>query len=219
MLRVRPNGFTILAAMSMLVCALPTKANTPATDDEAGIVTAIWHAQNFNFDYHSSSTQYSCVGLSAKIGSILRAVGAHESLSVQVQCNGSMALDARAQIFVMTPIEATEENVRAVTTYDSHDQLVARVRNVELVTANDLPRFSATWRKIKLSRVRALRLEAGDCDLIRGMREHVFPRLSIEVTRTSVACSGGTATRTRPTLEVAALVPLEAPAPVAYVER
>jgi hypothetical protein len=192
-----------------MACAPLSKTNAPDLDT-AVPVTAIWRTQNLNFDYHGTSARYSCSGLRAKISSILRAVGAHESLRVELQCNaGLIARGARAQIVVTTPIEATEENVRAATTYDSRDHLVARLRSVHPPTAGDIQRFPATWRRIALSSDRRVRLDAGDCDLIRGMREQIFSKLSIQMTRASFNCSSGSAPHVRPTLEVTALVPLD----------
>jgi hypothetical protein len=231
MLRLRLNGPVLLAAVGMMVWASTSNATTPTegpsslastsvqADSGSGMLTAIWRTVSLTFDYHSNSVQYSCAGLGTKITRILRAVGAHESMVVQMQCNGrSFTNDARAQIVVATPVEATEENVRSETTYDGRDLLVARIRNVDLPGAGDVQRFAAEWRTVALSRDRRLQLEPGDCDLLRGMREQVFPKLSIRVTRTSSYCSSNTATRTRPTVEVAALVPLEA-IPVAYATR
>jgi hypothetical protein len=231
MLRLRWNRPVLLAAIGMMVCALqanattPTEASAPALTTPTGanttgsVLSAIWRTHSVNFDYHSTSVQYSCSGLRNKIGSILRAIGAHDSLSVEMQCNGrSLATDARAQIVVRTPVEATEENVRIATDYDGRDRLVARMRNVDLPGASDIQRFAAEWRTISLSRDRSVQLDSGDCDLLRGMREQVFPKLSIQVTRTSSQCATGTATRMRPKLEVVALVPLEA-IPVAYAPR
>lgn len=231
MFRLRLNGPALLAAIGMMVCALQANATTPAegsapalrtptgADSTGSILSAIWRTHNLNFDYHSTSVQYSCSGLQNKIGRILRAIGAHDSVSVQMQCNGrSFTTDARAQIVVTTAVEATEENVRIATDYDGRDRLVARMRNVSLPGASDIQRFAAEWRTVSLSRDRSVQLDSGDCDLLRGMREQVFPKLSIQVTRASSHCNSGTATRVRPTLEVAALVPLEA-IPVAYAPR
>src|SRR5262245_44156555 len=147
MLRLALSVPAIVSALCMACAPLP-KATAPNLDT-AVAVTAIWRMQNVNFDYHGTSARYSCSGLRAKIRSILRAVGAHESLLVEIRCNaGEFPRVARAHIVVATPIEATEENVRAATTYDSTDQLVARLRGVRPLTANDIQRFPAVWRRI-----------------------------------------------------------------------
>jgi hypothetical protein len=216
MLRRRLTGPAILAALAMMVCVLPSNATTPA--ETPSVLTAIWRTHSLNFDYHSNSVQYSCASLRSKIGNILLALGAHESVRVEMQCGSSFATHARAQIVVTTPVEATKENVRSATDYDAHERLVARMRQIDLPSANDLQRFPAQWRKIALSRDRKLQLNAGDCDLLRGMHEQVFPKLSIQITRASLNCSSSAAKRARPTFEVMALVPLEA-IPVAYVQR
>jgi len=202
----------ILAAIGMMVCTLPVSASAQT---DAPIVTAIWQTQNLSLDYYSSTVRYSCAGLRSRIGYILRAVGARESVVVHVECNrASFATNARAQIVVTTPVEATEENVRRATDFESRDRLVARMRQFDLPSANDIQRFPAVWRKVALSRDRRLDLSAGDCELLRGMREQIFPKLSVRMTKSSSSCTPGAATRVQPTFEVVALVPV---APLAQI--
>jgi len=215
MLRLRLKGSAIFAAIATMACALPFGAS--AQPDAPSVVTAIWQTQNLDFDYYSNTVRYSCAGLRSKIGNILRAVGAHESVRVQIDCTAA-AFATRAQILVTMPIEATEENVNNATDYDTRDQLVARLRKMELPSANDIQRFPATWRTVTLSRDRQLDLSAGDCELLRRMRDQIFPKLSVRVTKASSSCSPGSATRVKPTFEVMALVPLEG-IPVAYAPR
>jgi len=184
-------------------------AHTAHPGSTAAPIVAIWQTQTLTFDYQSMSTVYSCAQLGQRIGTILRAIGAR-NVVVEMQCGGAAIAGARADIVVAMPIEATEENVRAATTYDARDRLIARLQNLEPLTANDIARFPANWRQIPLSRDRRLRLESGDCDLLRRLHEQVFSRLPVRVTRIFLNCTPGSATRVRPTLEIEALIPLEA---------
>jgi hypothetical protein len=85
--------------------------------------------------------------------------------------------------------------------------LVARLRSVQLPSANDLPRFTAERRTITLTRDRRLRLDSGDCDLLTGVRDQLLPQLGISLTESGFRCySGGT--RLRPMFQVSALVPV-----------
>jgi hypothetical protein len=104
------------------------------------------------------------------------------------------------------PVPATEENVRAATTFDTRDELIARLQHVELPTSADIQHFAAEWRAISLTRDRRLHLDAGDCDLMQGVRDQIFAKVAIRVTRGHLGCTSGIATRTRPTFEVEALV-------------
>jgi hypothetical protein len=106
----------------------------------------------------------------------------------------------------VTPIEATPENVTAVTSYSSETRLAARLNKVRLPTANDIGRFAAEWRTVELNRNRRLNLEGGDCELLEGLIAQVFPRLSVRVAKQRLNCSHGGGSRLRPVLHVAALM-------------
>ena len=165
-------------------------------------VEAIWRSQQLPFNYHSTRTAYSCSGLQERIRAILQAVGAHESVAVEVQCLGGELLNsARASIAVATPIEATDENILAATRFKPYELMAARLRGVALPTATNIERFAASWRRVSLSR---LQLEMRDCDLLDGLRGQVFPRLRIRNT-SGFGCSS-TATRMRPAPKVEALI-------------
>jgi len=183
---------TAIAFVSMLA--------VPAHADPA--VQAIWRVQQLPFTYHSTRTAYSCSGLQEKIRSILRAVGAHESVIVEVHCPaGELLHSARASIAIATPIEATDENIRAATRFEPYELMAARMRGVALPTATNIERFTASWRRISLSH---LQLRMGDCDLLKDLRGQVFPRLRLR-DASGFGCSA-TATRVRPVPKVEALI-------------
>lgn len=209
--RVAPLAPSLLAAA--LCCVSPdADANTGDDADEA-TVNAIWRVQHFDFTYTSSNVYYSCGALQRKVGAILRAVGAHHRVAVDVHCmGGDFVRFAFVRVTLAVPAEATQEAVIAATTFDARAQLVARLRKLRLPTAEDIPRFPAAWKTVSLTRNRALRLESGDCDLLRGMRDQLFPKLSIRVSSGGLRCTPGVATRMRPKLEVTALMP--APSPI-----
>jgi hypothetical protein len=179
-------------------------------------MTAIWKLQRIEFNYRSANIYYSCEGLQHKIAGILTAVGARKDVVVDVRCRtGGLTNDAVSLITLATPLEATLENVTAATTYSSEARLVARVKNVQLPTATDLDRFPAEWRKVELNRNMRLNLGAGDCELLQGLVQQVFPHLSLRVAKLRLNCSLGSPGRTRPVLHVAALMPSPV-VPMAY---
>jgi hypothetical protein len=110
------------------------------------------------------------------------------------------------EITLESPVEATRENVQALTTYDSTRELVARVRNERLDRAAELPRFPATWKTISMSRDRQLKLAPGDCELVEQLSRNVFPRMAIRVERDRLRCSVAFGNIGQPQLRVAALV-------------
>jgi hypothetical protein len=208
----RISVLTAVAAigLGMTIGSLPAMARS--SEALAEPIDAIWRQHRVNFDYHSFNVRYSCDGLQSKVRSILKAMGAHQDLEVAVNCpSGGLVTSASLLLTLKLPVVASEENVRSATTYTTQQELVARLRSVQLPGANDLQRFNAQLRTIKLTRDRRLNLDSGDCDLLEGVRDQLLPKLGIS--SNAFHCYDG-GTRTRPKFEVAALVPVE-PTPVA----
>jgi hypothetical protein len=194
-------------AVCMLVCSGPGLAEEKDVDLTAQPMSAVWQVQRIGFHFSSTNIYYSCDGFRQKVQAIMRATGARNDVSVDLRCrSGDVINNAVTVITVATPIEATAENVSALTTYSSEAQLAARLNRVQLPTANDIERFPADWRKVNVNRTRGAKLEAGDCDLIDGLIEQVFPHLPIRVLKRRTSCSQGSVSRMSPTLHVAALM-------------
>lgn len=175
-------------------------------------VTAVWKAQQVNFEYRGYSTTYSCRSLEDKLEIILRTVGARENVRLQSHVCDEQVGIARFQISMQSPVVASEENIRELTTHDSKDELVARVNGEQLPTANDLERFPAVWKKVSFARDRYMRLERGDCELVQQLRRQILPRMSVQiVTDKTSGCSSAFGNVGSPRLTVSALVPAKAP--------
>jgi hypothetical protein len=175
-------------------------------------VAAIWRIERIEFTYHSTSVRYSCGNLQRRIAAILQAVGAHSRIGVDLDCrSGELVRYANVRLTLAVPIEATAENVRTATDYDTQDELVARMRQTQLPSANDIERFPASWRTVALARSPPLSLGPGDCDLLRAMRDDVFPRLRVRVVSSGLRCGGGADTRITPRIDVNALMPSRTP--------
>ena len=182
-------------------------ADSPAPVATNAPVEAIWRTQLVEFTYNSRDVYYSCSALQAKIVDILQAVGAHRRMALELHCVGDrFANHAYGRLMLAVPTEATPESVRAATTYDTRDELVARLRKLVLPTANDIERFPAHWQSVSLTRQRNLRLDASDCDLLLALRRQVFPKIPVRVESERLQCSLGASTRIRPHLEVVALM-------------
>jgi hypothetical protein len=184
------------------ITALFLSASTPAAPD---YVTAVWRQQSLEFAYQGTSTAYSCSTLQQRLEAILRSVGARDGLTVVMQRCMDQA-GAYVQITLESPVEATEANIGAVTRHTSRDELVAKVRNEALPTPENIERFSAEWKTVSMSRDRALKLEPGDCELVKQLRRDVFPRMSIRIVRDNLKCSVAFGNLGQPQLSVAALV-------------
>lgn len=203
MVRRRIGVLTAVAALGLgMLGALPASARNNEVIGEP--IDAIWHQHRVAFDFHSFNVRYSCRGLQDKMSAILKAVGAHQDLDVALNCPPTgLITGANMLVSVKMPVLASEANVRAETTYSTEQELVARLRRMQLPTANDIERFSAQWQKVALTRNRHLNIDSGDCDLLANMRDQLLPKLGIS-TNGFRCFSGGT--RTRPTFEVAALI-------------
>ena len=202
---------------ALIIVSLTQGLATAKSVEPSASVDAIWRFQSFPFEYRSSNTYYNCDSLVRKVRAILKAVGAHHSVLVETRCEGGPANRISTRIAVATPVIASDENVRAATTFDSRDELVARLRNITLPTANDIERFPATWQKISLARaIRDMSITQSDCDLIRGMNEQVFPRLAVRVEGRKLMC-GNYSTNVRANVKVEALVPALPSTPMAQL--
>lgn len=192
-----------LASASLIgISMLLNSAATPAAPD---YVTTVWRQQSLDFAYQGSTTAYSCSTLQQRLEAILRSVGARDGISIVMHRCMDQA-DAYMQITMESPVEATDDNIAAVTQHTSTDALVAKLRNESLPTPENIERFSAEWKTVSLSRDRALKLDSGDCELVKQLRRDVFPRMSIRIVRDNLRCSAAFGNVGQPKLSVAALV-------------
>ncbi|WP_129642024.1 hypothetical protein [Peristeroidobacter agariperforans] len=174
------------ALASLASIALPMISTAaPAAPD---YIPAIWRQQSLEFAYQGTTTAYSCNTLQRRLEAILRSVGARDGISIVMQRCTDQA-DAHMQITLESPVAATEANIAAVTQHTSRDQLLAKVRNEALPTPENIERFAAEWKTVSMSRDKTLKLDSGDCELVKQLRRDVFPRLSIRIVHDNLRCS------------------------------
>jgi hypothetical protein len=182
------------------------KTPEPLPSRALQIVEAVWKVQSLSFAYSGYATVYSCDALLDKVRGILQSLGARETMQIRSWGCTDMVTHGRMDITLESPVEATPENIKAVTTYDSTQQLVARVRNERLDGAEDVQRFPATWKTISMTRDKKLKLGPSDCELVEQLRRDVLPRMSIRVEYDRLRCSVAFGNIGQPQLRVAALV-------------
>lgn len=207
---VRPRSFPRRwrSALAAAIVIAPTWVMANPSEEE---VTAVWKAQQLNFEYRGYNTMYSCQSLEDKVEIILRTVGARDNVRLQSYvCNEQIGI-ARFQISMQSPVIASEENIRELTARDSKDELVARVNGVQLASAADLERFPAVWKKVSFARDRYMRLERGDCELVEQLRQQILPRMSVQIVKDNIRCSSAMGNIGSPRLTVSALVPAKPP--------
>jgi hypothetical protein len=170
-----------------------------------GSVEAIWRRQVVSFEYRADETTYSCRILWQKISGMLLYVGARTAAPFEgFQCN-DFAGTVRLQIALESPVEATPENLRAATDYDTRDLLVARLQGGQLPTAGDVARFPAAWTTLAL-RESHMQLTSADCELVQQLRRQVLPKLSVEVVQEPARCVPTLSRGRAPALKVRALL-------------
>jgi hypothetical protein len=169
------------------------------------VIEAPWRVQQFDFDYRTTRGSYACAALQARIADVLTALGAHESVRVEMSCAGFRQITGvRARISVAVPVEATEENLQAATDFDARTRLLARLGKVRLPTAAHIERFPAAWRRVPLGPGGRHRFDASDCELLSEVQQQIFPQLRVR-SGAKLYCVPW-ATRTKQTLEAVALV-------------
>lgn len=182
----------------LMLVMLPTIAS-------ANRIEAVWKPQRFSFLFVSQSVIYTCDALQRMLRAALLTLGAHERMIIDArECSRSGGM--RLHVTFMSPIEATEENIRAIVTFDTEAQLIARLRGIELPTAEELPRFPAEWQTISLGQNRELRLDASDCELIEQIRRQLLPRMATRQIPKRLLCVPGRISNRAPRLKLAALV-------------
>jgi hypothetical protein len=198
---LRRSGLRLCAIAAMLSGGIAGAATEP---DES--VEAVWKAQQLEFVYRGYNTLYTCGALQDKLEKILTYLGAREDLELHgYECDDLSGI-ARFQVAMQSPVAATEENVRSVTTYDSKQQLIARTHGRQLPSAENVERFPAVWKTISFAQDRRLRLKRGDCELVEQLSRQILPRMSVTVVRDDIFCSPAFGNIRPPRLIVSALV-------------
>jgi len=167
--RIKQCRVASIVAGLMSMCSLAIAAETPDT------IEAVWYSQQLRFSYYGTTKLYACPELVRLVRSILKSVGARKDMMfAQHQCTDFATVQSLT-ITVTSPIEATPENLRLVTTTSATQQLVARLRSETLPTVADLDRFRASWKTI--------RLPSTHCKLLTDIREQVLPKLHVSPVR------------------------------------
>lgn len=202
----------VFALASLLGCTCAWSATSRAAVTSGVPTEAIWRIQEFEFHFSAARGRYhTCESLQTKITGIMEAIGAG-SVIVNIACSpNSLVERVFARIAAATPVQATPENIQAATTFDTEQQMVARLRQTPLPTPETLERFPAEWREVRITKVQGVPLGPADCDLLHDLNEQILPHLtSVRVVRKSLSCPSTGIQTSRPILVVEALMRREA---------
>jgi hypothetical protein len=168
-------------------------------------IDAVWKPQRATFVYVGQTTFFTCEALQQKLTLVLRVIGAHEDMTFDRRdCkNGGRT---RLQVTFRSPIAATPENLRALTTYDTEQEIVSRLNGATLPTAADLEHFPASWQQISFAIDRRLRLSASDCEFVEHVRRQLLPHIAAQVIENRIFCTPGSHAVRAPNLKISALI-------------
>jgi hypothetical protein len=172
-----------ICACLVALLALSTAPLCTAEHVEQDSVEAVWRPQRLTFSYRSEGRVYACDLLQNKVANILTQFGASERIVVRSVYCRDFAGAAQLEVLMESPVIATPENIRAITQYDSQQELIARVQGVHLPTAEDLERFPAVWESISIQRARKVSLETADCALVQQLRRQILPKMSVQIVK------------------------------------
>ncbi len=184
-----------------------------ALAQESEPVQAIWKPQEFTFYYQSFTTFYSCESLEAKLEQILRQLGAQAEVRVrEVDCGRGPVRTPRAEIRLISPVEATPEAIAELKKSASTRELAARVAGKRAQAVELAEQFPAHWKRITIGEGRAFpSLRSGDCELLDQVRRKILPRLAVRVVDDNTPCPPNTTSLIRATIVVDALVEVPKP--------
>jgi hypothetical protein len=185
----------------------------PALAEAAEEVQALWKPQEFSFQFQSFNVFYSCESLEAKLEQILKQVGTQAVVRVRSpDCGRGPARMPRADIQLLSPVEATPDALAELKQGESKRDLAARVAG-KSAEAEELEKpFAAQWQRVSIGKSRTMpSLESGDCELVDQVRRKIFPKLAIRVVESNSPCPTNSPSLTRPTMVVDALIRMPEP--------
>jgi len=201
----RSVGSRFLALV--LAGAAPLCGYAASSADGAATVESVWKPVEIRYSYMAFTSAYNCDSAEAALKRILLALGAHPQ--TRVRATGCFMERPSRNFFITvttaTPVAAGSPDL-AVSDKDERE-LLQRL-GVKSPISGD--QFAAHWQTVDLSRDRKLDLKPGDCELMKGLRDSVLPKLSVKVVTDRVQCTPNQLSIQTPELVVSALMPLPA---------
>jgi hypothetical protein len=168
-------------------------------------IQAVWKPHRATFVYVGHTTFYTCAALEQKLTLVLRVIGAHDEITFdrrECKTHGP----TRLHVVFKSPIEASAQNIQALTAHDTEAQLIARLRGQQLPTAQDLASFPASFQQVSFSGDRRLRLSAADCEFVDHVRRQLVPHLEARVVLNRIFCAPGAHSIRPPRFVISTLV-------------
>lgn len=214
-------GARLVAGLGVLcvIGAWSSSDALAATSADADVVQSVWKPVEIRYSYMGFTTAYNCDAAEDKLKQILMRVGAHPQ--TRVVASGCTMNRPERNFFITittaTPVAADSaaaeeargsaagDNGRGRSLSKSEQELLDKLGVKQTISTDEFP---ATWKTVDLSRDRKLDLRPGDCELMAGLRDHVFPKLPVEILSDRIQCTPKQLDLTTPELKVKALVKL-----------
>lgn len=179
-------------------------ALAPMAHCQSVAIDAVWKPQRITLLYRGSTTFYGCDLFERNVRLALSLLGAHADMHLdRSRCSAS---DVRLTATFRSPIEATEQNLLALTAYSAEDEIVARLQSRSLPAPADLQTFPAEWSTVSFASNPRLRLTSSDCEFVDNLRRQLLPHMRVRVIGNRLFCSPGALAISGPRLKVVALV-------------
>ncbi|MBM0107290.1 hypothetical protein JM946_21340 [Steroidobacter sp. S1-65] len=189
----------------ILLCGGLLTPLASGADDNPEAIQATWKEQELRhlFTVVERGVAYECLSLGQRLKEMLIDLGAHQSTQVRVQgCSGGASSELMFTIATATPVPLAEAPPRS----ERSEKVLKRMR----VNAEQLDEtFPAAWRSVELSRY--AKLGAGDCELMRDLRNNLLPKLGAKIESGQIDCRRTDGRLSSRDLTVSVLAPLEAP--------
>ncbi len=191
-----------------------------SADPPPGTVPAIWVEREVSFTYFGRTALYSCDGLRDKVKRIMKQLGALENYTVRVRSCYRMfdstypgvERTPRVVIQAVVPQPVTPELLETLAEDQGERELIARVRGEKSVVGNAEAQFAATRKRVQFDdKVWRGSIEAGDCELMEHMRDHVFVPLGFNVVDDQITCTPNQVARGTVKIELEVLAPWTPP--------
>jgi len=179
-----------LALISLGLAPLAGLAQTAAADNPP-VVNAIWVEKEIEFTYMAFTTFYSCDGLRDKVRWVLKEIGARPGFKVTVGgcMNTGPDVLPHVRLKAAMPRAATPELLDELAKEASKRELVARSSGKSADVNEATAQFAARTRRIEFKDDPLSHIEAGDCELVEQLRDHVFVPLGARVVEDRMRCT------------------------------
>jgi hypothetical protein len=194
----------------IVLCAATALAPLAGHADPSGPVQSPvqsqWQANEIRYSYTGFTTAYNCDALEDRVKKILLTLGAHPR--TKVTATGCFVDRPSRNLFITITTATPVQSGTAVANVGDGKDEVFRQLDAKRDLASE--HFPAIWKTVDLAKDRKLDLEPGDCELMEGLRNNVFPKLGVRVVNDRVQCTPRQLSIQTPALTVSALVPATA---------